>query len=406
MLKRVRMVQLFFPPEAGGGAENQAIALATIMHEQGLEAEVIGVSPISQRPSTDLAVPLRPVGWNRAFNRSLEGRVIDYSGIRRVSQYVRYNGYLLALHRFLKSTSRPGDVVVFTFFSPFSGVGSHACAGLCPTVTEWAGELEYHEPAFRMGTLWPLGGRIRSWAMQPDQFVSHFGGGLEELAALGIPQDRLSFLPNGIDTDRFHPVADVAAARAKLGIPAEEFVIAYVAYLRPKKGHGTALEAVAGARDKGVPVRLLVVGDGEQRDVLGRRVREMGLEQHVTFCGKVADVREFLWAADIAMLLSESEGAPGSVTEAMSCGLPVITTDVGGLPDSVIPQRTGILVPVGDAAAAAAAILRMWSEPGFVRSLSHSARSFVVQERDLHAVVRKYLEILETVRERWEREQD
>src|SRR5450756_1861451 len=120
MLRRVQMVQYFLPPEPQGGAELEAVAIADWLRTRGVESEVIGVAPALQHPSIQGATPLRPVGWNSVFDAALSGRAEDYSGVRGVLQIVRYDGYLLALHRFLRSSSRPGDVVVFPFLSPVS----------------------------------------------------------------------------------------------------------------------------------------------------------------------------------------------------------------------------------------------------------------------------------------------
>lgn len=323
MLRRVQMVQYFLPPEPQGGAELEAVAIADWLRTRGVESEVIGVAPALQHPSIQGATPLRPVGWNSVFDAALSGRAEDYSGVRGVLQIVRYDGYLLALHRFLRSSSRPGDVVVFPFLSPVSAVGCRACEGLCPTVTEWAGEFELHEPFFRSRAVRPLGSYLRSWALRSCHFASHFEKGLDELDQLGIPKERQSFMPIGVDAAKFCPTRDRASARAKMRISSREFVVAYVARLRPEKGHRCALDALTHALQLGVPARLLIVGDGPLRESLGNAVAALALEEHVTFCGSVADVREYLWAADIAMLLSSTEGPSRAVAEAMSCGLPV-----------------------------------------------------------------------------------
>ena len=404
MLKRVRMVQFFFPPEGVGGAETQAIALAGRMRDQGVESEVIGVAPIRRSPSTDVAVPLRPFGWNGVFDAQLDGRAGDYSGFRRFAHHARYGGYLIALHRFLHATARPDDVVVFSFLSPMSGVGCHACEGLCPTVTEWAGELRFHDPSFTAPAIRPFGSRIRSWALRSYHFVSRFEKGLEELDRLGYPQERRSFLPLGVDTEGFSPAIDKAEARAQIGVPEDDFVIVYVAGLRPKKEHACALSAVAKAVRRGVPAQLLIVGDGECRDSLRRAVAEMSLGERVTFCGAVDDVARYLRASDVGMLLSSTEGPSLAVAEAMACGLPVIATDVGGLPDTVKPGRNGLLVPVGDSEAACDAIEQLWRDPGVLSTMGRAARAFVLEERDLGVISERYLRILEEVSTRWHKD--
>ena len=401
MLGRVRMVQYFLPPEPQGGAETEAGGFSAWLRAQGVVSEVIGVAPTLQRPSVQGTRPVRPVGWNGRFDATMGERVEDYSNHRGILQAARLDGYLVALHRLLRSTSRPGDIVVFPFISPVSGVGCHACAGLCPTVTEWAGELRFHEPLFKVAAIRPIGRHLRSWALRSNYFVSHFNKGLDELHTLGIERAQTSFVPLGIDCSLFSPAENVASARRKIGVSATEFVIAYVARLRPGKGHIHAFEAVAHALERGVSARLLVVGDGELRESLTEAVKAMHLEEYVTFCGLSDDVREYLWAADIAMLLSSSEGPSRAVAEALACGVPVVATDVGGLPDSVIPGRTGVLVQVDDPAGAGNAIVTLCADRNLLRTLSEGARAFAVLERESSAVWGRYLHILEGVCERW-----
>ncbi|MEX2173559.1 MAG: glycosyltransferase, partial [Pirellulaceae bacterium] len=142
---------------------------------------------------------------------------------------------------------------------------------------------------------------------------------------------------------------DRLAVRTSLGLGEDEIAVVQVARLNPLKDHATAVRAVAHLAASHPKIRLLVVGDGEERAGIESLIAELGLERQVRLLGTRRDVAQLLAAADIFLLSSVSEGIPLTLIEAMASGLPCVSTSVGGTPEVILPGETGLLARPGDA---------------------------------------------------------
>jgi glycosyltransferase involved in cell wall biosynthesis len=183
----------------------------------------------------------------------------------------------------------------------------------------------------------------------------------EHLASLGFPADRIVIMPNGVDRERFHP-RDRDACRRALGLEPGAYTFVFVGQLRPIKGLSTLIDAFAGLGETArARARLLIVGDGELREVLARTVRTRGLESCVRLVGPLPheDVPQWIGACDCLVLPSLTEGYPNVLVEALASGRPVIASRVGGIPEIVTDGRNGLLVPPGEAAPLRLAMERM-----------------------------------------------
>ncbi len=157
---------------------------------------------------------------------------------------------------------------------------------------------------------------------------------------------------NGVDTDVFRPGRD-GGLRTELGIQRESFVIGSVGRLDPIKDHPTLFRAFARLRESVPGARLLVVGDGPERERLAGEAGE-----GVVFLGNRTDVPRVLRALDVLVLCSRNEGISNTILEAMASGLPVVATEVGGNPELVVPGVTGELVSPGAAEEVSDRLLR------------------------------------------------
>jgi phosphatidylinositol alpha-1,6-mannosyltransferase len=159
----------------------------------------------------------------------------------------------------------------------------------------------------------------------------------------------------GVDTDVFTPHGD--DRRQLLGLAGKRVVLC-VARLVPIKNVALLVDAFAAIACRRDNVVLLLVGEGPQRAALERRAREQGIGAAVHFAGYVPQESTPAWyrTADVFALASDFDNSPNAVLEAMACGLPVVSTDVGGLREYVTPPRNGLLVPKQSPAALAAAI--------------------------------------------------
>jgi glycosyltransferase involved in cell wall biosynthesis len=198
-------------------------------------------------------------------------------------------------------------------------------------------------------------------------------------AALGAPVERL---PKGVDSDRFHP--DGPSARARLALDGKRVVLA-VARLVPIKNVQRLLDAMAIVRARLADAHLVVVGDGPESGILRQRAAALGIADAVTFAGYAphADTPDFYRAADVFALSSDFDNSPNAVLEAMAAGLPVVTTDVGGVRE-LVADRTGAaagaIVVASEPAAFAAALEQYLAAPDAARTAGAHNRARAVAE--------------------------
>lgn len=195
-------------------------------------------------------------------------------------------------------------------------------------------------------------------------------------------------VPNALNVSRRGP-RDRAAARARIGIPEADFVVGTVSRLVPQKTVGDLVDAVA----RLPRATLAVVGDGPERRAVERRIRLLGLGDRVRLLGARDDVPELLAAFDIFALSSRWEGEPIALLEAMAVGVPCVATAVGGTCEVLAGGEAGVLVPVGDSAALAAAIELLRLDPEHRARIECAGRARVegrTPERLAQAVLEVY----------------
>lgn len=191
-----------------------------------------------------------------------------------------------------------------------------------------------------------------------------------DMIALGLPAEKIRVHRTGIDLDRFVPV-DRAAARARLGVEGPLLVTA--GWLIRRKGQAIAIEALTFLPD----ATLLVVGDGPERAALERLAQRLGLGDRVRFLGQQPHdaLPGLLAAADVAVQPTEAEGLANVWVEALACGTPVVTCDVGGAREAIDRPEAGRLVP-RTPEAFAAAITDILSAPPPQDAVRRAAEKF------------------------------
>src|SRR5918995_1184090 len=156
--------------------------------------------------------------------------------------------------------------------------------------------------------------------------------------------------------------------------------------LEPEKGVGVFIRAVDAARRSRPAIRGLVAGEGPERPRLERLAAGSGVE----LLGVRDDVADLMAAADAVALTSEAEALPMSVLEAMAAARPVIVTDVGGMAEAVVPGETGLLVPAGDAEAAARALVELASDRERAGRMGEAGRARQRERFDGETMVARY----------------
>jgi glycosyltransferase involved in cell wall biosynthesis len=187
------------------------------------------------------------------------------------------------------------------------------------------------------------------------------------LRAERVSAGKIAVVPNGLDLG---PYPLQPASR-----PLRRVIM--VANLRPEKGHDTLIEAAAALLPRFPEATFEFVGAGPLQERLVARARTAGVSHACWFAGHCNDVARRLAAADIFVLPSRSEAFPNAVLEAMAAGLPIVASAVGGIPELISHERTGLLVPPGNAPVLAATLARLMSEDDLGRRLGAAARAEV-----------------------------
>lgn len=213
---------------------------------------------------------------------------------------------------------------------------------------------------------------------------------------LGVSAGQLSCIPNGVDTERFRPRPRRAAEglRHDLGLPADVPVVGFLGRLSPEKGPEVFLRAALLVNGRLPQAHFVVVGGGPMEATLREFVARFRLEDRVHFAGVRADVPELLNELDLLVSSSHSEALPLAVMEAMSSGLPVIATRVGGVPDLVAQGETGWLVAPLDFEELAQRVVQVLSTPGEAARLGGRARARAVERLSLAESVERIADVM------------
>jgi glycosyltransferase involved in cell wall biosynthesis len=171
------------------------------------------------------------------------------------------------------------------------------------------------------------------------------------------------------------------------------FTLVYVGRLEPVKNHALLLNAFRAALSDLPELRLWMVGDGNEREMLERLAAELDITRQVTFWGQQLDVAPYFSAADAFIMSSKSEGLPISLLQAFSLGVPAIVNDVGGMAEVVRLANAGIAAPAGDSAGMAAAILRLANNDALREEYSRNAGEAFVSRFSLQTMVDAYTEL-------------
>lgn len=205
---------------------------------------------------------------------------------------------------------------------------------------------------------------------------------------LGLDTRSVSVVTNGVDTAHFCPGTS-DSLRSDLGIPASVCVIGSVGRLHPDKDPMNlvrALDCVPSPQQE--RIHLLIVGDGESRGEVERFIADRSLQPRVTLAGERHDILPLLRTMDVFALPSRTEGLPVALLEAMSCGLAVVATAVGGIPAAV--GDSGVVVPPNDPAAFAAALLPLCNDVNTRERLGQKARRRAVEQFDISVMFDGY----------------
>jgi len=194
-------------------------------------------------------------------------------------------------------------------------------------------------------------------------------------------------IPNFVEAARPEQNQDLCSREAFA--PGKEKILVHASNFRPVKRIGDVVRIFARVREK-IPAKLLLIGDGPERLFIQQLVRELKLGADVLFLGEQDQLEPLFFCADLFLLPSEQESFGLTALEAMNCGVPVIATDIGGLPEVIAHGETGYLFPVGDIANMAANAVALLGDPARHELFKNQARKRAQQFFDAGEIIPQY----------------
>lgn len=216
------------------------------------------------------------------------------------------------------------------------------------------------------------------------------------LARWGIAA-KVQVIPNGVNHHHFPANLEPALPKTS-----NTFTVGFVGSLKPWHGLPHLVEAFTQLYQRVPQARLLIIGDGPQRESLTTELEQRGLRTVTTFTGAVApdQIPGLLAAMDVAVApypaRSDFYFSPLKVVEYMAAGLPVVVSRIGQLTALVADERTGLLCPPGDEAALATALERLWQAPSLRQQLGQAARAYILTHHTWDAIAEQVLAIAQT----------
>lgn len=236
----------------------------------------------------------------------------------------------------------------------------------------------------------------------PDMYIT-CGENMRDnlIRQCGFPRSKVESIPTGTDPE-FFEIVKKREAKSRYGLDIDSPIVTNVGILRRVKGHEVTLKAVKAVIESIPNARFLIVGDGPRKKALEGFVNDLGIAGHVIFTGFVENIHEIYSFSDVMILSSWSEGLPQSLLQAMAAGVPVVATNVGGVPEVVISETTGILVESGDHAALAKGIIRVLKDTELSSRLTGNAKKIAIEDYSLERMIDKiedlYRKLLEQKR--------
>lgn len=230
-----------------------------------------------------------------------------------------------------------------------------------------------------------------------DRIVANSSKGRRDLLGLGVPAERIELIFNAVEADTAMSRFDRTAVRQLWSVRDNDVVLATIGNLTRPKNYPMLLEVARELRARGLPLKVVVYGEGPLRAELEALRRAAGLEADFLLCGQHPEARVLVGAADLFGFTSWGEGMANALLEGALAGLPIVTTAVGGADDIVLEGETGFVVPVNDRLAFIHAVERLVSNPEQRRVMGARARKRVLEEFSQARMVERFQRMYERV---------
>lgn len=267
------------------------------------------------------------------------------------------------------------------FFHGFYGAKLNGCkiiytAHTCPEVD-------------LLSSSWTMVGRILLSFSDAAIGISHDVSG-SIIRKFHLPKDKVFTIINAVDHRRFKVNVDVIDKKKELNIKREEKVIGSIGSLGKQKNYPNLIRAFTILQERMGNIKLLIIGEGRRRNELESLIKELGVDGKVILLGARSDVPELMKVMDVYCLASIYEGLPLSLLEAMVAKLPVIGTDVTGIRDTIIHEKTGLLVTSDAPEELAEGLSRILINPDLAKELSENGQKYALEKHGLAEWIREY----------------
>lgn len=233
----------------------------------------------------------------------------------------------------------------------------------------------------------------RKYTKNIDAIIAISQGVKKVLTDGGISPKQIVVIPSGIDFSPFEEVKARGFLRKEFKFAPDDYLVGIVAQLEDHKGHKYLMEASKVLKEQTPKIKIIVVGTGSLMMELNKQVQALEVEDIVFFLGFREDVPQILSSLDLFVLSSHMEGLGSSIMDAMACRLPVVATQTGGIPEIVINEETGLLVPPKNPLALANAILRLYKDRKFASRLGQRGYELVHEKFSAEAMGQKIIDL-------------
>ena len=326
-----------------GGQEHRILKEMRGMRERGHHLEAIC------QPGSGLSARLMAEGFP-VHELPMNGAVNYFAGIWRIRQ-------ILVKGRFdVLNTHSRRDTVIAAVAGRLAGT---------PLI------VRTRHLAKSPGSLW-------SYTRLPNKVIAISDYVASQLLNRGVKRDDLDTVFTAVQPLQRVPHSTL---RDELQIGSQSVVIGCVGHLRAQKGHDLLVQAFGQLVDSGLDVHLVLAGEGSQLAKLKETAKALGCGQRVHFLGRRNDINNILSGCDIFALATQFEALGTSFIEASACGLPVVGTNVGGVPEVIREGETGLLVPYGSVPALANALATLVKDSGLRERMGRAGEAFIHGER-------------------------
>jgi glycosyltransferase involved in cell wall biosynthesis len=345
-----------------------------------------------QRQALFLARELRKSGWPFTFVVQPDSPLHQKAaaeGLPVLPLRIKSETHLLAAFRLARAMKRAGCRLAHFHDAHSVSVGGLACdrAKVPIRVISRRVDFPLKRNAFSR----------RKYTRNIDAIIAISQGVKDVLVKGGISPGVIDVVPSGIDFSPFEAVAERDFLRKEFGFASDDYLVGIVAALEDHKGHRFLLEAARLLKDRAPKIKIVIVGKGSLEMDLDQQARDLGVTDLVFFLGFREDVPRILASLDLFVMSSHLEGLGTSILDAMASRLPVVATQVGGIPEVVIHEETGLLVAPRNPEALARAILKIQQDPALARRLGEKGYEVVHEKFSAEAMARRIIAVYERI---------